>query len=47
MLLIREAGGRVGRLEGDDELWAEGTILAGNPDIFEKLKAILLAVTPG
>lgn len=46
MLLIREAGGRVGRLEGDDEPWAEGMTLAGNPDIFEKLKAILLEVTP-
>ena len=43
MLLVREAGGRFGRLEGDDEVWAEGTILAGNPEIYEKLRTILAA----
>jgi myo-inositol-1(or 4)-monophosphatase len=41
MLLVREAGGRFGRLEGDDDIWAEGTIVAGNPEIYEKLRAIL------
>ena len=39
VLLVREAGGRVGRLEGDEELFAEGTVIAGNPDIYDKLRA--------
>ena len=46
LLMVREAGGRVGRLEGDEEIMAEGTIVAGNPDVYEKLRATLLEVTP-
>jgi myo-inositol-1(or 4)-monophosphatase len=46
LLMVREAGGRVGRLEGDLELMAEGTIVAGNPDIYGKLRATLLEATP-
>ena len=46
ILLVREAGGRVGRLEGDEDLLGEGTIIAGNPDIYERLRAVLLAATP-
>ena len=46
MLLVREAGGRVGRLEGDEELFEEGTVVAGNPDIYDKLRATLLEATP-
>jgi myo-inositol-1(or 4)-monophosphatase len=46
VLLVREAGGRIGRLEGDDALFEEGTVIAGNPDIYEKLRATLLAATP-
>jgi myo-inositol-1(or 4)-monophosphatase len=46
LLMVREAGGRVGRLEGDEEIMAEGTIVAGNPEIYEKLRATLLEVTP-
>ena len=41
ILLVREAGGRVGRLEGDDDLLAEGTIVAGNPDIYDRLRGLL------
>jgi myo-inositol-1(or 4)-monophosphatase len=41
ILLIREAGGRVGRLEGDEDLMAEGTLIAGNPDIYGRLRALL------
>ncbi len=41
ILLIREAGGRVGRLEGDEDLLAEGTLIAGNPDIYGRLRALL------
>ena len=29
----------IGRLEGDEELFAEGTVVAGNPDIYDKLRA--------
>ena len=46
ILLVREAGGRVGRLEGDDDLLAEGTLIAGNPEVYEKLRAVLEPVTP-
>ncbi|MFO1036783.1 MAG: inositol monophosphatase family protein [Geminicoccaceae bacterium] len=46
MLMVREAGGRVGRLEGDDDMFAEGTIVAGNPEIYTKLRAALDEVTP-
>ncbi|HFA59382.1 MAG TPA: inositol monophosphatase, partial [Rhodospirillales bacterium] len=46
VLLVREAGGMVGRLEGDEELFAEGTIIAGNPWIYERLRAILEKATP-
>ncbi len=41
ILLIRESGGRVGRLEGDEDLFAEGTVVAGNPWIYEQLREIL------
>jgi myo-inositol-1(or 4)-monophosphatase len=46
LLLVREAGGRVGRLEGDDDLFAEGTVVAGNPELYEKLRGTLLEATP-
>ena len=41
ILIVREAGGRVGRLEGDEALFEEGTILAGAPEIYEKLRPLL------
>ena len=41
LLLVREAGGRVGRLEGDAELLTEGTIVAGNPDVYVKLRGLV------
>lgn len=46
LLMVREAGGRVGRLEGDDDLLAEGTVVAGNPEIYEKLRGLLIEATP-
>ena len=46
VLLVREAGGRVGRLEGDDRLFEEGTIVAGNPEIYDKLRGLLVEATP-
>ena len=38
--ILREAGGRVGRLEGEP-LFARGTFYAGNPTIFTQLDALL------
>ena len=46
VVLIREAGGRVGRLEGEEELFDEGTLLAGNPEIYARLRGLLLEATP-
>ncbi len=41
IVLIREAGGLVGRLEGDDELLDAGTLVAGNPAVFAQLAQLL------
>ncbi len=41
IVLIREAGGLVGRLEGDDELLDPGTLVAGNPAVFAQLTQLL------
>src|SRR3954451_12595249 len=46
ILLVREAGGRIGRLEGDEALFEEGTVVAGNPEIYDKLRSALLEATP-
>jgi myo-inositol-1(or 4)-monophosphatase len=43
VVLIREAGGMVTRLEGDDDLLARGTVVAGNPNIFPKLVDLVRA----
>ena len=41
IVLVREAGGLVGRLEGDDDLLGEGTLVAGNPAIYPRLGELL------
>ncbi len=46
ILLVREAGGLVGRLEGDGDPFARGTLVAGNPWIYARLRTILEEVTP-
>jgi myo-inositol-1(or 4)-monophosphatase len=46
VLLVREAGGRVGLLEGEGDILGDGTLIAGNPEIYEKLKALLAEATP-
>jgi myo-inositol-1(or 4)-monophosphatase len=46
LLLIREAGGRVGRLEGEGSFFEPGTLVAGNPAIYEKLISLLQEATP-
>ena len=43
IVLIREAGGMVTRLEGDDDLLARGTLVAGNRGIFPKLVELVRA----
>jgi len=43
VLMIKEAGGLVGDLEGDDTYLESGQILAGNPKIFSQL---LQVITP-
>ena len=46
ILIVREAGGRVGRLEGAGDIFAEGTLLAGNPEIYGRLEGLLVQATP-
>ncbi len=46
ILLVREAGGRVGHLEGGEDLFEPGTLVAGNPAIYERLTEVLREVTP-
>jgi myo-inositol-1(or 4)-monophosphatase len=46
ILLVREAGGRVGRLEGDEDLLAEGTLVAGNPEVYARLRELVTAAAP-
>lgn len=46
ILIVREAGGRIGRLEGDDKILHEGTIVAATGGIYPRLRQILEAATP-
>ena len=41
IVLVREAGGLVGRLEGDHDLLADGTLVAANPAIYPRLGELL------
>lgn len=43
ILIVREAGGRIARLEGDDDLFGEGTILASNSALYEEFRGIVEA----
>jgi len=47
ILLIREAGGRVGKLEGDEDLLGEGTIVASNGQLYPRLVEVLQAAGAG
>jgi myo-inositol-1(or 4)-monophosphatase len=40
-LLIKEAGGLVGDLEGEDQYLETGKIIAGNPKIFAQMLSAL------
>ena len=41
IVLVREAGGLVGRLEGDGDLLGRGTLVASNPAIYSRLGELL------
>ncbi|WP_223861361.1 inositol monophosphatase family protein [Geminicoccus harenae] len=41
MLLVREAGGKAARLEGDDRPWEEGTVMAANATLGDAFRDLL------
>jgi myo-inositol-1(or 4)-monophosphatase len=41
LLLVREAGGFVGTIEGDGDPLSDGSLAAANPNVFEPLRTIL------
>jgi myo-inositol-1(or 4)-monophosphatase len=41
IVLVREAGGLVGRLDGDPDLLGLGTLIASNPSLYERLAELL------
>jgi myo-inositol-1(or 4)-monophosphatase len=43
ILILREAGGRIGKLEGDEDLLSPGTIVAANSVLYDKLVQVLQA----
>ena len=43
ILILREAGGRIGKLEGDEDLLAPGTIVAANGALYPKMIEVLQA----
>jgi myo-inositol-1(or 4)-monophosphatase len=45
IVLVREAGGLVGRLEGDDDLLAPGTLVAATPQIYPRLLELVRGAT--
>ncbi len=45
ILILREAGGRIGKLEGDADLLSEGTIVAANSALYDKLLSVLQAAS--
>ncbi len=44
IVLVREAGGLIGRLDGDPDLFGRGTLLASNPGLYERLGELLRVV---
>ncbi|MCB2052937.1 MAG: inositol monophosphatase, partial [Geminicoccaceae bacterium] len=41
ILVIRESGGRVGRIEGDEALLEEGTLVASNANVYEAFRGLI------
>lgn len=40
-LIIREAGGEVGNLDGEADIWSRGNIVAGSPLVYRELLSLL------
>jgi myo-inositol-1(or 4)-monophosphatase len=47
ILILREAGGRIGKLEGDEDLLGTGTIVAANSALYDKLFQVLQGAGSG
>ncbi len=47
ILLVREAGGRIGLLEGGEDLLAEGTIVAANGGLYPQIVEVLQSAGSG
>jgi myo-inositol-1(or 4)-monophosphatase len=47
ILILREAGGRIGKLDGDEDLLGEGTIVAANSALYDKVVEVLQAAGSG
>jgi myo-inositol-1(or 4)-monophosphatase len=47
ILILREAGGRIGKLEGDEDLLGTGTIVAANSALYDKLVSVLQGAGAG
>jgi len=45
IVLVQEAGGLVGHLEGDEDLLGRGTLIAANPAIYPRLGELLQEVS--
>lgn len=45
-IIVREAGGVITTLEGDPDIMKVGSLLAGNPAIYDALRNLLREVTP-
>ena len=42
VLILREAGGIITDLDGDEDVLKHGAFLAGNPEIYDRLRSLLL-----
>jgi myo-inositol-1(or 4)-monophosphatase len=45
ILILREAGGRIGKLDDDEDLLSEGTIVAANSALYSKVVEVLQAAS--
>ncbi|MEO1018998.1 MAG: inositol monophosphatase family protein, partial [Pseudomonadota bacterium] len=45
VLIVREAGGRVGKLEDDGSPWEKGTLIAANNWVYPRLRTLLAEAT--
>jgi myo-inositol-1(or 4)-monophosphatase len=47
ILILREAGGRIGKLDGDEDLLSEGTIVAASSALYDKVVEVLQGAGAG